>query len=444
MKRFLAMIALVCAAGGGMALGAYGLGPSSPLWQDEAKPVMSLHEVGRIVRALRATPGLLHQGKPGAINNTGSSGNYTGDDSCQWANDGECDDPGLGTGACTQGTDYSDCWRLATNVEDDSCQWANDGECDEPHFGTGACTQATDLTDCGPVSYLRNQNDSCESAFNGACDEPGTGSGACEAGTDRADCMGRDRPMQISDHYFGHDDRVFMDTSQMPWLVVGTLVDDNGGSCTATLIGEDILITAAHCIEYESGIDATGTFNTGFGRRGGPLTARVTDFLVSPERQTERTTSDEPSNTDWALIRIDQPLGRELGFLGVRPLRNGNPQAAIGTPLLQAGYSWDTGDHLSGNLDCEVIDVEDENKLAHNCDTTTGDSGSPFLVRDGNDYFVVGVDSTFRFAPNTPAVNIATGSNGFLPYLEDFRNGVIGNGGVRPQTPTSGKVPPKE
>lgn len=27
---------------------------------------------------------------------------YRGNDTCQWANDGECDDPGIGTGACTQ------------------------------------------------------------------------------------------------------------------------------------------------------------------------------------------------------------------------------------------------------------------------------------------------------------------------------------------------------
>jgi protease YdgD len=28
-------------------------------------------------------------------------------DSCRWANDRECDDPGVGTGACEPGTDYS-------------------------------------------------------------------------------------------------------------------------------------------------------------------------------------------------------------------------------------------------------------------------------------------------------------------------------------------------
>ena len=86
---------------------------------------------------------LLHQvTKPGARPATGA-GAVAGDDSCRYANDNECDEPGLGTGACLAGTDHSDCWRLMAGVEDDSCQWANDGECDEPGFGTGACTQAT-------------------------------------------------------------------------------------------------------------------------------------------------------------------------------------------------------------------------------------------------------------------------------------------------------------
>ena len=43
-------------------------------------------------------------GKPGADNR--------GNDSCQWANDLECDEPEVGTGACEAGTDYSDCWRV--------------------------------------------------------------------------------------------------------------------------------------------------------------------------------------------------------------------------------------------------------------------------------------------------------------------------------------------
>ena len=69
---------------------------------------------------------------------TKPEGGPGGNDSFRWANDGECDDPDIGTGACTQGTDHSDCRRIREGREDDSCRWARDRECDEPRFGTGA------------------------------------------------------------------------------------------------------------------------------------------------------------------------------------------------------------------------------------------------------------------------------------------------------------------
>ncbi|WP_169196531.1 hypothetical protein [Devosia sp. MC1541] len=84
-----------------------------------------------------------------------------GDDSGEWANDGECDDPDFfGPGASnltdggTRSADASDCraafltgdvsfktvdqLNVAFDFGDDSSRWANDGECDDPRFaGTG-------------------------------------------------------------------------------------------------------------------------------------------------------------------------------------------------------------------------------------------------------------------------------------------------------------------
>lgn len=375
--------------------------------------------------------------KPGGI----STGSYSGDDTCQWANDGECDDPGLGTGACTVGTDYSDCWRLAEEVEDNSCQWANDGECDEPGFGTGACTQATDLADCGDVIHLRFRNDSCETAFDGVCNEPGVGDGTCEERSDRADCFGRDRPLTINDHYFGRDDRVFMDTSVFPWSVIGQIDFDSGGACTATLIRADILVTASHCIHDGPRADARGVFRTAYDRNGGPLEARVIDYFVSPAWDDERFSStDDLDGTDWALLRIDRPLGDELGHVGVRELvRDGGRQGALRAELFQAGYSWDTGAHLSGNIGCNMVTVYNDDTMAHDCDTTRGDSGSPFMVREGNEYFIVATDSNFRSNPDGPMIYIAARSEAWAQYVDDFAAGRLGNSSPRPQGP--GKPP---
>ena len=62
-------------------------------------------------------------------------------DSCEFANDGTCDEPDL----CARGTDTTDCrprtrtW--TTSGRADSCEFANDGTCDEPDL----CARGTDV-----------------------------------------------------------------------------------------------------------------------------------------------------------------------------------------------------------------------------------------------------------------------------------------------------------
>ncbi|WP_084169207.1 trypsin-like serine peptidase [Brevundimonas aveniformis] len=351
-------------------------------------------------------------------------GRGSGDDSCRWANDNECDDPDIGTGACRLGTDRTDCQYLR-NGEQDACQWANDGECDEPGIGTGACINGSDRTDCGPVAQLRFRNDSCDTAFNNVCEEPGAGNGSCQARTDRRDCIGAERPMTINDHFFGRDDRIFVPVDQYPWTMVGQISMTAGGSCTATLIGADVLITAAHCIHGENGqTNAAGEFIANSGER-----ARITHYFIDPNFDFRRfNTTNQIDGLDWALLRLDRPLGNEIGFLQVVDLTGMGPARALTANLYQAGFSWDTGTHLSGNLECHIIAVQGgENTFAHECDTTRGDSGSPFMVRSsGGRYSVVGTDSSFRSVPGQPVMNIAVSAEGWIRYLTPFQQRQIG------------------
>ncbi|MEQ8403640.1 MAG: trypsin-like serine protease [Oceanicaulis sp.] len=365
-----------------------------------------------------------------------------GNDTCQYANDGECDEPGLGTGACRAGADHSDCWRIATGQEDDSCQFANDGECDEPGFGTGACTQGTDRSDCGDVAHLRFRDDSCLTAYDGVCDEPGEGTGRCEARTDRTDCTGRARPLTINDHFFGRDDRVLMDTAAYPWRVIGTANFEIGGTCTASLVAPDVLITAAHCISEEGRLDASGEFVTGAGLPGGARRARIVDYYIDPRwNEAEFDAGDAIDGTDWALLRIDRPLGDALGHLGV--YAPGANAPSVDMTLRQAGYSWDTGAHLSGNLECQVVELFSDNTLAHDCDTTRGDSGSPFIVETAAGPAVVATDSNFRSNPDGPFVYIAARAGGWIGALPAFAAGEIGARATSvkgPSKPASGPV----
>ena len=348
-----------------------------------------------------------------------------GNDSCRWANDHECDEPDIGTGACRMGTDYSDCVHLRTR-EDDSCQYHGDGECDEPNFGTGACTQGTDRTDCGDIAWMRNQNDSCDTAFNGVCDEAGgTGTGRCAARTDRSDCHGRNRPMSINDHFFGHDDRVLVPVNEAPWRFIGSLHMDSGGECTATLVGRNVIVTAAHCITSENGIDAAAEFRSASGNQR----ARVAAYLIDQRFNYRRfAAGDDLDGMDWALLRLERPLGDQLGFAGVRNLTGQGRAVATAADLMQGGFAWDTGDHLSGNLRCHIVTIHPDHTFAHACDTTRGDSGSSFFVRNGQGFDVIGVDSNFRSNPGGPFIYIAVSAASFAPHLPDF---AAGRSGVR-------------
>lgn len=168
-----------------------------------------------------------------------------GNDSSQWSNDGECDDPRFeGPGMTSTplldsdiGRDASDCRRAYQDGRltlrrasapadavfgDDSSEYANDGECDDRRFyGVGmAMTLATsaigtDASDCRNAIQKRNVDfwdmtaalqatqcnaiafgdDSSDFSFDGECDDPrfeGIGSASIidseNLGADATDC----------------------------------------------------------------------------------------------------------------------------------------------------------------------------------------------------------------------------------------------------------------
>jgi hypothetical protein len=77
-------------------------------------------------------------------------------DNCLLSNNGICNEPPNGSG-CPSGTDSTDCMGAGktakgTCVGPDCCSYAFDGQCDEPGIGTGRCAAGTDQSDCGTAS----------------------------------------------------------------------------------------------------------------------------------------------------------------------------------------------------------------------------------------------------------------------------------------------------
>lgn len=379
-------------------------------------------------RALEAT--LSFQSEPRR-----EPGGYRGVDSCRRAENGECDEPGIGTGLCSAGTDYSDCWRIAENAPDNSCEWSNDGICDEPGFGTGFCRQATDVADCSDSEYLRFRDDSCETAFDGVCNEAGLGDGTCQERSDRSDCLGRERPAGINDHFMRFDDRQLISTATAPWRSIGLLRFNRGGVCTATLVAEDVILTAAHCLFSTGELDARARFTAGRDHPDGERSARVTAYLLDPDFDVDLFfDTHERDGQDWALLRLSRPLGRTFGH--VEPIALSDLIDNEETPYLtisQAGYSWDTGGRLSGHRACRITRILPNNAILHDCDTTRRDSGSPLLVeRDGN-FQIIAVDSRHRRFDDPIPLNVAARTDRLIEALPGFINGESGERDLRPR-----------
>lgn len=192
----------------------------------------------------------------------------------------------------------------------------------------------------------------------------------------------------------GQDDREIVEDNEYPWRAIGRVNNAGRSFCTGVLIGPQQVLTAAHCLQAR-------------GQKGGM--ARLSDihFLAGYTRGSylahsraiavDRSSSrgvQEATHDDWAIITLAEPIGKKIGFLRLETF---GPKAweddrRNGKRYAQAGYSHDRAHILTRHINCGIRDfLKGGQAFAHQCDATNGDSGSPILVRRGEEYRIVGL-----------------------------------------------------
>jgi hypothetical protein len=166
-----------------------------------------------------------------------------------------------------------------------------------------------------------------------------------------------------------------MDT--YPARTVGRLVS-TVGTCTATIIYEDLVLTNRHCM----GITSDNQLPAGFWQNT-YLQVGLTQSVINYQAYFGRVRWSSTSN-DYAILQLLEPIGLYTGWPGIQfksiwSFLN-NPQV-----ISYVGYSGVLGGNAGGVFQCGtrngLLDFDD---VHHDCDATRGSSGSALMTGFGN------------------------------------------------------------
>lgn len=184
---------------------------------------------------------------------------------------------------------------------------------------------------------------------------------------------GTSRPLAFENRHLLHD-------TSYPWGCIGR-VSTHDGEGSGVLVGRNIVVTAAHVVPWND--DRPISFDTRHASEPGVganvVEARGYDTVLT--------------GYDWAILKLDKPLGDMVGFMGF----NHYTSDWEGTPCWTiVGYPVGLGPFWQQGLSIDDDDEDDNGGQefeSQDADTMDGDSGAPMFAWWNHDPRIIGVVS---------------------------------------------------